>query len=145
MHEQLLEQNSNVVDLKKYVMKLVNSVASLVGNGNQVITHLDIDEVHISAKQSFPLGLLLNELVTNTIKYAAPVDNKLSVYITIKLNDNNASLHYSDSGERVNREQIKAGLGMKIINLLVAQLNGELNRDEHNYFAYELKFPLDGE
>jgi two-component sensor histidine kinase len=54
-------------------------------------------------------------------------------------------MHYHDSGEPLKKEQIKAGLGMNIINLLVAQLNGELNRDGNNYFAYELTFTLDGE
>jgi two-component sensor histidine kinase len=145
MHQQLLEQNNNVVDLKQYVMKLVNSVVSLVGNGNQVFTHLDIDEINISSKQSFPLGLLLNELVTNTVKYAIPVDNILAVYVTIKSDNNTVYIQYHDSGGPVKKEQIKAGLGMNIINLLIAQLNGELHRDENNYFAYELKFSLDGE
>jgi two-component sensor histidine kinase len=145
MHQQLLEQNNDVVDLKKYVMKLVNSVASLLGNGYQVFTHPDIDEIKISSKQSFPLGLLLNELVTNTIKYAAPVDNILDIYITIKANDNIANMIYRDSGRRMKKAEIKAGLGMNIINLLVTQLNGELCRDENNYFTYKIKFPLDGE
>ncbi len=145
MHQQLLEQNNSVVDLKKYVMKLVNSVASLVGNGYQVFTHLDIDEISISSKQSFPIGLLLNEFVTNTIKYALPVDDVLVVYITIKADGNNATMNYHDSGKPVKKEEINAGLGMNIINLLVAQLNGELYRDENNYFAYKLTFTLDGE
>jgi two-component sensor histidine kinase len=144
MHQQLLEHNSNVVDLRKYVMKLVNSVASLVGNGYQVVTHLDIDEIKIAAKQSFPLGLLLNELVTNSIKYATPVDNMLAIYVTIKQVNNMASMEYRDSGQPVQQAQIKAGLGMNIIHLLVAQLNGDLWRDENNYFAYALNFPLDG-
>jgi two-component sensor histidine kinase len=144
MHQQLLEQNHNVADLRQYVMKLVNSVASLVGNGNQVFTHLDIDEINISTKQSFPLGLLLNELVTNTIKYATPVDNILAVYVTIKSDGNTVNVQYRDSGRPVKKQQIKAGLGMNIISLLTAQLNGELHRDENNYFACELKFSLDG-
>jgi two-component sensor histidine kinase len=145
MHQQLLEQNNNVVDLQQYVMKLVSSVASLVGNGYQVITHLDIDGIKISTKQSFPLGLLLNELVTNTIKYAAPADKTLAVYVTIKSIDSTVTMQYRDSGRPVQKEQIKAGLGMNIISLLVAQLNGELRRDENNYFTYEITFPLDGE
>lgn len=145
MHQQLLEQNNNVVDLQQYVMKLVSSVASLVGNGYQVITHLDIDGIKISTKQSFPLGLLLNELVTNTIKYAVPADKTLAVYVTIKSIDSTVTMQYRDSGRPVQNEQIKAGLGMNIISLLIAQLNGELCRDEKNYFTYEITFPLDGE
>lgn len=145
MHQQLLEQDNNVVDLKKYVMRLINSVASLVGSGCQVFTYLDIEEIRISTKQSFPLGLLLNEMVTNTIKYAAPVDNVLAVYVTISSDNNIASIEYRDSGKPVKKEQVKPGLGMNIINLLIAQLNAEVSRDENNYFAYELKFPLDGE
>lgn len=145
MHQQLLEQNKNVVDLKQYVMKLVNSVASLVGNGYQVFTHLDIDDITIPAKQSFPLGLLLNELVTNTIKYAKPADNILVAYVAIKLTGNTVTLHYHDSGKPVKKEQVTAGLGMSIINLLVAQLNGELSRNENNYFTCDINFPLDGE
>lgn len=145
MHQQLLEQHDNIGDMKQYVMKLVNSVASLVGNGYQVFTHLDIDGIKISTKQSFPLGLLLNELVTNTVKYAVPADNILVVYVTIKSDDKTATMQYRDSGRPVKKEQIKAGLGMNIINLLVAQLNGEICRDENNYFAYEITFPSNGE
>lgn len=145
MHEQLLEQNNYGADLKTYVMKLVHSVTSLVGNGYQVGTNLDIDEIKISAKQSFPLGLLLNEWVTNSIKYAAMPGDMPVVYLTIRSCENIISIRYHDSGKPIKKDQVKAGLGMNIINLLVAQLNGELLRDENNYFAYHLTFTSDGE
>lgn len=145
MHQQLLEQNNNVADLKTYVIKLVHSVISLVGNGYQVYTNLDIEEIKISAKQSFPLGLLLNEWVTNTIKYATTASDILVIHLTIRSNDKAICMRYHDSGKPVKKDQVKAGLGMNIINLLVAQLNGELLRNENNYFTYELTFISDGE
>lgn len=144
MHQQLLEQNSNVVDLRKYVTKLVNSVTSLVGSSYQVCTHLDIDEIKISSKQSFPLGLLLNELVTNTIKYAKPANQVLAVDLTIKEAEGRVVLHYRDSGAAVKKMDVKPGLGINIIQLLAAQLHGEIIRDDSNYFSYQINFPTDG-
>ena len=141
MHQQLLEQEDNVVNLKKYIMQLVNSVASLVGNGLAVFTHLEIDEITISAKQSFPLGLLLNEWVTNTIKYAKPLNEILAVYITVKKEKDTIAIHYRDSGKAICRTAIKAGLGMNIIDLLTLQLDGELLRDDADYFEYHLIIP----
>lgn len=145
MHQQLIEQNSDVVDLKKYVMQLVNSVASLVSNGQSVFTHLDIDEITISSKQSFPMGLLLNEWVTNSIKYANPSNEVMAVYISVKKENDKILIQYNDSGKAVNKENIQPGLGMNIINLLITQIDGELQRDETNYFKYKLTIPACGE
>lgn len=145
MHQQLLEQDDNAVDLKKHITQLVNSIASLIGHGHSVFTHLAIDEVNLTAKQTFPLGLLLNEWITNSIKYAKPINETLAVYITIKKRNKDIVINYKDSGKPEIKQPVKSGLGMSIINLLTAQLNGELHRDDSNYFDYSLTIPADGE
>ncbi len=69
LHQQLMEQ-ADEVDLKKYVQHLVNNLSNVLGDGKKIITHLQIAPIKVPQKISFPLGLIINEWITNSVKYA---------------------------------------------------------------------------
>ncbi len=141
LHRQLME-NEAVTDLKKYVTQMVQSVTSLVGQGGNVITHLEIESIPLQTAISFPLGLILNEWITNSVKYAYPSNSMLELFLSIKKNDTHITISYHDSGKPIEASEAgKPGLGLNIITLLCSQMEAVLDRNKNNYFNYTLTIP----
>lgn len=144
LHKQLMEQKDETVDLKKYISQLVNSMAGLAGDNHHIFTYLDVESIPLPVNKSFPLGLIMNEWVTNSMKYARTLDGSLSLFITIKRAGDTIVIDYHDSGSPVRKEEVKSKLGLSIINLLTAQMNAGLTRENSDYFRYNLTIPLNG-
>ena len=92
------------------------------------------DPISLAADQAIPLGLLVNELVTNAIKYAYPGGYGV-INVAAWQNDGMLHVEVSDQGvglpEGFDVEQARASLGFKVVTGLVRQLQGEL-RVSHN-------------
>lgn len=143
LHRQLIDQAEDLVDLKKYVAQMLHSVINLVANGQNVITHLEIEEVKMGTKISFPLGLILNELFTNSIKYAGGHNGIIEITLSIQQQKDHILIAYKDSGKALLASEIKSGLGLNIIKLLCAQINASISHAEHNYFEYHFSIPYE--
>lgn len=145
LHQQLMEQ-TDTVDLRKYIQYLVSSAANLVGDEKKVITHLDIEPLLVPQKISFPLGLIINELVTNSVKYAQPAGGALEIAVKIANRDNRITISYKDNGKPRPPGAAKKSLGLEIIQILTEQIDGTLETAGENLYEYTLAIPLtDGE
>ena len=141
LHQQLIEQ-ADEVDLKKYIQKIVSNVSNLLGDDKNVLTYLEIQPLKVSQKISFPLGLIINEWITNSVKYAQPVAAPLTLFIEIWNVNDEIKIYYKDNGKPQITKANKKSLGLSIINLLVAQLNGTIKTDAENIFNYHVTIPL---
>lgn len=140
LHQQLMEQ-TEVVDLKKYIQYLVSNAANLMADSRKVITCLNIESIPVPQKISFPLGLIINEWVTNSIKYAVPDDGALEISVSI-VNDNGIKVSYRDNGRKPAESNSKKSLGLEIVQILIEQMEGDLETAPDNRFAYQLNIPL---
>ena len=140
LHQQLMEQ-AEEVNLKKYIQQLVANVSNLLGNNKNVITNLEIEPIILSQKISFPIGLIINEWITNTVKYANPIAEPLIIFIEIINSHNSINIRYNDNGIPQTQQLTKKSLGLNIVDLLIAQLKGTLIKGETNIFQYSLKIP----
>ena len=140
LHEQLMEQ-ADEVDLKKYVQNLVGNVSSLLSDNKNVLTYLEIQPLIITQKISFPLGLIINEWITNSIKYAVPNLPPLKIFIEIYNGNKEINIKYWDNGNPKTILPSKKSLGLDIVALLTAQLNARTVKNEENIFSYHLKIP----
>jgi two-component sensor histidine kinase len=141
LHEQLIEQKDNV-DLKIYVHQLVSNVSHLLGDNKKVLTHLEIQSITTPQNISFPLGLIINEWITNSVKYAQPIAEPLTIFIDIHNGNNQIKVSYRDNGMPLQTNSSKSSMGLNIINLLVAQLRATLQINPTNKFDYQLTIPL---
>lgn len=141
LHQQLMEQTDKV-DLKKYIQHLVANVSNLLGDNKKIITNLEIQQLEVPQKISFPLGLIINEWITNSIKYAQPIADPLTLFIEIKNGNKHIKVTYFDNGIAQNTLPQKKSLGLDIVNLFVAQLNATLQTNTDNIFTYQLIIPL---
>lgn len=141
LHQQLME-HTDEVDLKKYVQHLVNNLSNVLGDGKKIITHLQIAPIKVPQKISFPLGLIINEWITNSVKYAQLEKGPLEIKIEIKTSNENVEINYSDNGKAQVAKPEKKSLGLDIVDILTQQLEGTLETQAQNIFNYKLTIPL---
>ena len=119
VHEILYNtENFSVIYLDNYLEKLTLNIAktnpSLISEINLVT---NIEKVGISINQAVPIGLLLNELITNSLKHAFKETKSNSIFISISnINDNTVKKNYSDTGKGFNKMLLEnsSSLGIKL-------------------------------
>ncbi len=147
VHEMLyMRKDISKIGYKSYVQELAEYlVRSIKGSNNNITLDIDIPDIKLNIDTAIPLGLLINEIVTNALKYGILEDEKGLVFIKLrKGSDDNYILNIGDTGvgypEAINHKTIKS-LGLKLIHNLARQLHGSVKRDFTNEGThYVVKF-----
>ena len=112
------------------VFELVENLRDCFANGSYIHFLLSVADIALDISQSVPLGLILNEAITNAIKYAYPKGEHGAVRISLQSRDGNRiELRISDDGKGLPPDfdwRNSPSLGLQLINLLAEQLKGEL-------------------
>ena len=145
VHELLYKTNDfSNVNLSKYYRKLIKSIIGSSLEGDITVERvLDIQLSAININQAIPLGLLLNEVITNSAKYAFSKDRSDNqLFLAIKEADGYINVIYKDSGPGFDPEKIndKSGIGHQIINALIEQLEATKEINTQDGFSMELRF-----
>ncbi|MGA2105471.1 MAG: histidine kinase dimerization/phosphoacceptor domain -containing protein [Methanoregula sp.] len=129
VHEHLYESKDfSRIDLKKYIRTLGTNLFQLYGTPNtRVLFDLNVPEIKVGINTAIPLGLIINELITNSLKYAfkGRKDGKLTITATEDLQA--LTLIVADNGvgmsEGITLEN-PTSLGLRLVNTLTGQLHG---------------------
>lgn len=129
---QNLYQNENLVkvDAQLYIDQLIeNLVRSYNVNPDGVTFSKNIDELTLDVDTLIPLGLILNELISNTLKYAFEPNKPGQVYLSLKQQENGLLLKIADNGKgfppHIDLKSLKS-LGFRLIYSFTKKLNGVL-------------------
>lgn len=135
VHEMLyMRDDISKIKYKSYVQELGEYlVRSVKGSENNVNLTIDIPDIELGIDTAIPLGLLINEAITNALKYGIRDDDQGEIYVALRKEDNREYvLSIGDNGvgfpERVNFKNTKS-LGLKLIHNLTRQLKGSIVRD----------------
>lgn len=135
IHQKLYQTDSfSSVSFEDYVKDLVGTLLRTYSMPDKrVETKLNIEPVNFNMDTAIPLGLILNELISNSLKYAFSEQDKPVISILLKdLSGGRCFIKISDNGkglpdDRDWRDLDKIdSLGIKLVRTLVKQLNGEL-------------------
>lgn len=148
VHEMLYSsKNLSSINYGDYLKDLLDKlIVNAKGESNQILLQLDVNNLFLNINTAIPLGLLINELVTNSLKYAFPENGKGTITITINsINDVQYELIYGDDGVGYAPEisfKDAHSLGFELIDSLSEQLNGVIKRDfskkgTHYSFVFE--------
>ncbi len=142
-----LYQNEDVasVEFKNFISDLYRQIEGVFKKSEtEVEFTVTADETLINTDTAVPLGLILNELITNTFKYGVCAFQKNRIEVSLKSeNENNYKLIYRDNGKGLPADfniQKSTSLGMKVIQLLTKQLGGKLNFYNDNGSVFEIPF-----
>ena len=135
----IIKDNLEEIDLSEYIDALLRDIQSTYANSDyQVSIHTNIT-VMLPLREAIYIGLILNEMVTNSYKYAFSSDG--NIYITLQKKKNNYILEYKDDGCGYSLDNKNDSLGLKLIHQLVYnQLNGSMEIDSHGHTHYYIRF-----
>jgi two-component sensor histidine kinase len=143
VHEMLYKQNSfDEISFHDYIIRLEKLLSKAYGGNTKYTLQLNVDkDLTLSLDMMVQFGLLLNELLTNTIKYAKN-DAGLQLNIILIPEVDGYLFIYKDNGTTeidVDMLLTKKGLGMKLIDLSAKQLEGELTIAYKHGLIYTLR------
>jgi PAS domain S-box-containing protein len=132
IHSQLYQSDRfDSIDMVKHTVELAENLRFLYGREKNVELTIEPSEVYLSINHAIPCALILNELITNSLKHAFADSAQGKIQISIlKLNDTVVRLRVKDNGSGIPESgDIKPddALGMELVKHLVAgQLKGEM-------------------
>ena len=136
VHEMLYMRDDYLskVEYKAYVQELSQYlVRSVKGNKNNIKLNIDIPDIKLGIDTAIPLGLLINEAITNALKYGIKDDTEGTIHIELKQEDEKGFvLNIGDNGEGFSESitpQTSKSLGLKLIHNLARQLKGSITKD----------------
>lgn len=141
LHEHLYQnQLIDKVDMQSYLTGLVEAIKETFENGTPISTEVDAPIV-LSGSTSEKIGLIVNELVTNSYKYAfAGLNNGLIKIGAKRSIKGEYQLQVSDNGIGINMQNNIHNYGMKLIAGLCYELGGTFSFKNDNGTCFELKF-----
>jgi two-component sensor histidine kinase len=143
--------NFQKLSVADYLPALVDEILSNFPNSNKVTVEKKIDDFVLDAKRLQPLGIVINELLTNIMKYAFTGRNDGLIIIEVELkpaltgNGKTIFIAIQDNGngmpEAINFEN-STGFGLMLVNMLTQQLNGSIRIERSNGTKIMLEFEL---
>ncbi len=144
VHELLYEgETFSEIKLTEYINNLIENINTTLLNNKKVLFDISIDNsVDININQAVPIGLLLNELVTNSFKYAFHNTENPKIKFHISQIGDSYSAEYSDNGPGINKNKVlnPKSLGTTLINTLLNQLDADFKIMNKNGFNLSFTF-----
>ena len=135
VHEMLyMRHDLSKIEYKSYVEELSDYlIRSFKGTENNITLNIKIPDIKLGIDTAIPLGLLINEVITNALKYGIKDNDHGEVHIElVQSNGKDYILYIGDNGEGfpdgISHKNTKS-LGLKLIHNLSRQLKGSINRD----------------
>ncbi|WP_048190433.1 sensor histidine kinase [Methanobacterium sp. SMA-27] len=144
VHEKLYQSpNFNDINFKQYLEKLVYDILYTYGiKIGPIKVQMDIEDINLNIDTAIPLGLIINELITNTIKYAFP-QNEGTITIQLKSLTEHMEITIADDGiglPKYIKLENPETLGLKLVQNLVKQLDGDLKLNLDNGSEFKITF-----
>ncbi|MDP3623469.1 MAG: ATP-binding protein, partial [Methanobacteriaceae archaeon] len=140
IHEQLYQsENLASINFAEYIKNITSQLFNSYSSPTTTITlNLDLQDVNLEIETAIPCGLIINELVSNSLKHAFKNRNKGKINISLNQDSENVVLSISDDGVGfdLGKINISDSLGLKLVKTLVNQLDGslEIRSDEGSSF-----------
>ena len=136
------------IDLKSYLSKIATSIFQTYSTNHQKVKlNNNVEEIPIDLNQAYPLGLTINELISNSLKYAFPDEREGEICVSIKKLDTELELTVMDNGVGIPKDldwKNSKSLGLKLVRILVEnQLDGSVEMENTNGTKFTIKFNIE--
>jgi PAS domain S-box-containing protein len=122
------------VDAATYLDELCRDLISSVNreDGTSIVLKTDIENELLLTDRAIPIGLIVNELVTNAVKYAFPGETRGTVLVTLKRLPGELRLTVVDDGQGLDPRRADSGLGGRLVEGFAQQLGGQVERESNS-------------
>jgi two-component sensor histidine kinase len=145
LHTKLYEsKNLESIDLQKYINELATDIMVSYDISENIKLNINIENIYLDIDYALPCGLIINECLTNSFKYAFNTDDG-SIGIFLKTIDNNIILEISDTGTGLDKDidifSVET-LGLQLITTIVKnQLLGDIDYINQDGAKFTIIFP----
>ncbi len=147
IHQKLYQgKNLGSVEMKDYFTNLGEGVLDSFDKEDRIKIECAMENLDLDVDTAVPIGLIVNELLTNALKYAFPKDEKGTIRINLsKPKKGILALKFTDNGvgKEANVAPKGTGFGTQLIQLLTQQLNGEMKESSGLGTSYVFEFKID--
>ncbi|WP_162843320.1 histidine kinase dimerization/phosphoacceptor domain -containing protein [Ichthyenterobacterium magnum] len=146
IHQKLYQgKNLGSIDMKDYFINLSSGILDTFDADDKVKIECAMDQLELDVDTAVPIGLIVNELLTNALKYAFPDNNNGKIKISMsQLNQDVLTLSVTDNGIGKSENAVAkgTGFGTRLINLLTQQLNGIMKESYNNGTSISFQFKI---
>lgn len=145
VHQKMYENKSkSSIELDTYINELIDEIRNSLDLNNNVAFETDIEAICMDVSTAIPLGLILNELITNAMKHAFKKIEHPKITISLKeVNAYSIELIVNDNGGEITLEKLKqgSGLGISLIQSLAEQIDGKYEFEIDKGLVFKLHIP----
>ncbi|MGC9312016.1 MAG: histidine kinase dimerization/phosphoacceptor domain -containing protein [Sediminispirochaetaceae bacterium] len=146
VHENLYQsEDLSHIDFDVYIRKIGRELVNLYTTKARIELNIEVQNIFLTVNQAVPLGMLLNELLTNALIHAFPGRSRGSITIQMELLDSSTChLTLSDDGVGIPEAitpDTTPSLGLQLTHILAQQLQGKLIFSRDHGTTVELTFP----
>jgi two-component sensor histidine kinase len=146
VHTSLYRQGAkDKVDFAVYLGALCERISGSMFEAARIRLEVDAYSATIPVAQAVPLGVIVNELITNAVKHAYAPPTSGVVTVTFRSTKGGMTLDVADQGVGIPIDVMQGagGLGMRLVRSMVRQLGGELRCRSEGGAHFEVRLPLD--
>lgn len=137
---------SQQIDLDYYLNQITQSlVNSFIEKEQKISFKTSFDKISVNPKEASSIGLIVNELLTNSLKYAFNNETEGVIDISLKVDDSKATLFVSDSGKGLPESfsiENSSGMGLELVKMLTDQLSGTLEFESKAGTTFKITIPI---
>ena len=132
------------ISASDYFPQLIDDISAIFSDEIPIKLEKEIDDFILTSKTTFTLGIILNELMINAMKYAFIDKTKGKIRISIKCADEQVTFIFEDNGVGIKEEEIgqTGRIGLTMISYLVEELGGTFNTVRQNGTRNIINFRL---
>jgi len=143
IHKKLYgQQPSRQLPLREYLTELVNEQAYAYGLNERALVKLKISDVNLDVDKLIPLGLIVNELVSNAFKHAFQNHDSPELILEAKATGEQLKVIIADNGRGLPTETQEQSFGLKLVNLLIREARGTIEHHPENGTIFIITIPL---
>jgi two-component sensor histidine kinase len=137
-----IHDDNTVVDTGEFITELCEDLKVTLTGFRPIVLRLSVENRPIALQRGVALGLIINELLTNALKYAFPDGRAGEIVVEFGQCDENYRLTVRDNGIGLSHGQNPEGLGHRLVRTLAGQLNGNVDVSEADPGAlFVITFP----
>ncbi len=140
-------ENFRIISSKEYLDDLIDHIRDTQDPSSKILLETDIQDHHLDSKKLLPLGMILNELMTNVYKYAFPKGHAGRIDIRLSFPDTRTmELEVLDNGvglpDSIIQTKTDTGFGFVLITMLVEQQGATMELRNSPGAHFTIRFPI---
>lgn len=144
IHEMMYQElGKEKVSLSNYLQRLCHHFHSFSEENKPTVFNIKVPDFYFNQETLMPIGIIINELLTNSLKYAKQPKEGLVIDVQLEACEEGYCLHYQDNGPGFSQGKLGeriGSLGSYLLKSMVRQLRGHLKTFNKNGAVYEILF-----